>query len=67
MTKVYKTLPGGKKILVQVTTPSKAAEHTPKPYHFPTQEPSLGACDNGHVGIEDDVCTAVGCNGAPFR
>ena len=33
----------------------------------PPAEQPLGACGNGHVGTRGDVCTAVGCNGTPFR
>lgn len=29
--------------------------------------PTLGACAHGHVGTMGDVCTAIGCNGTPFR
>jgi len=41
---------------------------TPKTVAMPTLAGKQnGVCSNGHVGTHGDVCTAVGCNGAPFR
>lgn len=46
----------------------KRSQKSPSAILFPSErEAGQGVCANSHVGKHGDVCTAIGCNGTPFR